>query len=241
MYRKRTGFTLIELLVVIAIIAILAAILFPVFARARAKAKQNNCLSNVKQIALASLTYSADWDDVSAFSWVPIWTRNPGMSGLLMPYVKNKQIFICPVNEARLSESNIPPYAGYTPNYMYLADWTTGVGKLSNRSALAKQLMIMCNRDANAPLIDPWGCPSWTNPYRGFVHMDGANCGFGDGHAKWLPQNHYYWLNWCYFTAQDPANRYEGSPDPTLRDWMAFWQGTDSGYKYYGPRYGRYD
>src|SRR5450759_2619705 len=61
MHSKRTGFTLIELLVVIAIIAILAAILFPVFARARAKAQQTVCLSNLKQIGLAFMMYASDW------------------------------------------------------------------------------------------------------------------------------------------------------------------------------------
>ncbi len=60
---RRTGFTLIELLVVIAIIAILAAILFPVFARAREKARQSSCLSNVKQITLAGLMYIQDYDE----------------------------------------------------------------------------------------------------------------------------------------------------------------------------------
>ncbi len=62
MCSKQAGFTLIELLVVIAIIAILAAILFPVFARAREKALQTSCLSNGKQLGLANLMYNSDWD-----------------------------------------------------------------------------------------------------------------------------------------------------------------------------------
>jgi len=63
MKRSRNGFTLIELLVVIAIIAILAAILFPVFARAREKARQTSCLSNLKQLSLAILMYAEDYDE----------------------------------------------------------------------------------------------------------------------------------------------------------------------------------
>ena len=63
MLRTRHGFTLIELLVVIAIIAILAAILFPVFARARAKAKQSSCLNNVKQLSLGYQMYMSDYDE----------------------------------------------------------------------------------------------------------------------------------------------------------------------------------
>jgi prepilin-type N-terminal cleavage/methylation domain-containing protein len=62
----KRGFTLIELLVVIAIIAILAAILFPVFAKAREKARQTSCLSNCKQIALACLQYAQDYDETLA-------------------------------------------------------------------------------------------------------------------------------------------------------------------------------
>src|SRR5579872_3878616 len=61
--RRRTGFTLIELLVVIAIIAILAAILFPVFARAREQARKTSCLSNLKQIGTASMMYAQDYDE----------------------------------------------------------------------------------------------------------------------------------------------------------------------------------
>ena len=69
MIHKRTGFTLIELLVVIAIIAILAAILFPVFAKAREKAYQTQCLSNTKQLALALLSYASDWDESMSPNW----------------------------------------------------------------------------------------------------------------------------------------------------------------------------
>src|SRR5918997_594162 len=68
-YRKTGGFTLIELLVVIAIIAILAAILFPVFAQAREKARQTSCLSNLKQIGTASMMYVQDYDEAMFPAW----------------------------------------------------------------------------------------------------------------------------------------------------------------------------
>ena len=104
----RRGFTLIELLVVIAIIAILAAILFPVFARAREKARQSNCLSNFKQIMLAIRTYTSDYDekvcgiktnapagwatpsgDTATPGWMPWFVQ-------IDPYMKNTQILNCP-------------------------------------------------------------------------------------------------------------------------------------------------
>jgi prepilin-type N-terminal cleavage/methylation domain-containing protein/prepilin-type processing-associated H-X9-DG protein len=98
---RRTGFTLIELLVVIAIIAILAAILFPVFAQAREKARQTSCLSNSKQIGLALLMYVEDYDEQ-----FPSGRYNPyypnaadygkGWAGQAYPYTKNAQIFKCP-------------------------------------------------------------------------------------------------------------------------------------------------
>lgn len=104
----RKGFTLIELLAVIAIIAILAAILFPVFARAREKARQASCQSNLKQLALGILMYAQDYDEMlpREVAW--------DYSGLVwhwwdtvMPYVKNVQLYRCPTT--RRSQMNIQP------------------------------------------------------------------------------------------------------------------------------------
>jgi prepilin-type N-terminal cleavage/methylation domain-containing protein/prepilin-type processing-associated H-X9-DG protein len=119
--RTRSGFTLIELLVVIAIIAILAAILFPVFAQARAKARQISCLSNMRQIGTSTAMYVQDYDEQfyphrfncdGGSACNPLMTANGGpfngITGaaqqkifyisLLYPYTKNYQIFVCPSN-----------------------------------------------------------------------------------------------------------------------------------------------
>jgi len=93
--RKPKAFTLIELLVVIAIIAILAAILFPVFAQAREKARQAACLSNTRQMALAVMQYNQDYDEL-----LPVVGDNAQCRGRwqwqILPYVKNGDVFTCP-------------------------------------------------------------------------------------------------------------------------------------------------
>jgi prepilin-type N-terminal cleavage/methylation domain-containing protein/prepilin-type processing-associated H-X9-DG protein len=99
---RRTGFTLIELLVVIAIIAILAAILFPVFARAREKARQASCTSNLKQIGLAHMMYAQDYDERLAPYEVNHGSslRRAGATyDVIYPYTQNEQIYICPSEE----------------------------------------------------------------------------------------------------------------------------------------------
>lgn len=114
--RRTRGFTLIELLVVIAIIAILAAILFPVFARAKAAAKQTACISNLKQIGSAVTIYMGDWDDVFPYAVDPvdkyrpeIWAGEPDfmaripdmplLSEALQPYLENYGVFHCPSDD----------------------------------------------------------------------------------------------------------------------------------------------
>jgi len=95
---KTRGFTLIELLVVIAIIAILAAILFPVFAKAREKARASSCLSNMRQLGSAAMQYAQDFDE--RFPKTYQWSANGAYcywwSDLIQPYIRNYQIVVCP-------------------------------------------------------------------------------------------------------------------------------------------------
>jgi len=96
MRRRRPAFTLIELLVVIAIIAILAAILFPVFAQARDKARQSMCLSNVRQMGVALSMYVQDYDETYPWAIGLPADTTPAWGGLISPYVKNLAVFQCP-------------------------------------------------------------------------------------------------------------------------------------------------
>jgi len=188
----RKGFTLIELLVVIAIIAILAAILFPVFARAREKARQSSCLSNVKQLTLGSMMYCQDYDErlvasytLGAPSGARYWYE------LLQPYIKNQQILTCP------SWASYP--LGYGWNYAYLtyywhspAGYGYGGVPIAEIDYPAETIML---GDSGAHQVSSGG---WSNgmayvinwgrePSSYFVYMrhnETGNIGFCDGHAK---------------------------------------------------------
>lgn len=133
------GFTLIELLVVIAIIAILASILFPVFARARENARRTSCLSNMKQIGLGVIMYSQDYDETLPANFPQVTnpaTRppNPNPRGSvherLMPYLKNDQILHCPSDT---TDDNSPGDRAAIWNasgsaYIWLSYYPTGFG-----------------------------------------------------------------------------------------------------------------
>lgn len=146
----KRGFTLIELLVVIAIIAILAAILFPTFARAKAAAKQASCLSNLHQIGLAMDMYTSDYDDLYPHAvdcsdkydpniWAPYPQFQqqiafmPLIHEALMPYSKNKLIFKCPSDDGTQVLDNHYPdkfvtspsmFATYGSSYLYRTELT---------------------------------------------------------------------------------------------------------------------
>ena len=104
---RRKGFTLIELLVVIAIIAILAAILFPVFARARENARRASCQSNLKQIGLGMLQYVQDYDEIYSGSFKNSPNGRIHWGELIYPYTKSSQIYVCPSNTSLMTNDGL--------------------------------------------------------------------------------------------------------------------------------------
>ncbi len=196
LYRKAPGFTLIELLVVIAIIAILAAILFPVFAQAREAARTISCASNFKQITLAFRMYSQDYDETFPTRRILTGNGNPVYGNWkheVQPYIKNFQIFVCPSNPAArvYDETDNSTGTKYVPavqnttrrGYFYLnafykssasvgsGDWWSGYQYSENAFDFpSNSLLISENKDI-FPDYGPWidFIPNWG--------LSGANWG----------------------------------------------------------------
>jgi prepilin-type N-terminal cleavage/methylation domain-containing protein/prepilin-type processing-associated H-X9-DG protein len=220
---NRRAFTLIELLVVIAIIAILAAILFPVFARARENARRASCMSNLKQIGLGWLQYIQDYDEkcppIMTCSSQPedsgpsgsclaprvYWYSTPSTKGLLDPYIKSYQVFACPSQDGTL---------GYGYNRRGFALWPgyTSDGTIASLAAInsPSQKIVMADSyssryyiyndatDSKDATVATWGI----YPY----HLGTGNVLWADGHVKAekvqkYNSNYAYW----YLSYDPPA------------------------------------
>ncbi len=213
--RKSKGFTLIELLVVITVIAILAAILFPVYARVKAKAHQTVCLSNIKQLSLAAQMYSSDWGDrlppnrtgggwetwfVIMAPWNDAATMEvyPGC-GSLGAYFRDPQLLVCPAWESDMwvwvKDAPLGRYRSYGNN-------DSAGGQLINNLFLPSQFIIIADTynagGENIIWYNPGDAervgsgPSSICP-AGYRHPSlGFNAGFADGHASFCAFNKYW-------------------------------------------------
>jgi len=202
--KVKRGFTLIELLVVIAIIAILAAILFPVFARARENARRTSCQSNLKQVGLGLRQYTQDNDELFPLTYVDVnasGTFNAGDTGwvvAIQPYVKSYQLFQCAsetngmVSSPGTTSSDTAGYTDYWYNAGLAGMNESGINFVANTIAngdgdSGHAAYCLSGNGGTAPAP----CAAWTAgtaPGSGYAvrHLDGANFAYADGHVKWL-------------------------------------------------------
>lgn len=225
--RAYGAFTLIELLVVIAIIAILAAILFPVFGRARENARRSSCQSNLKQIGLGIIQYIQDYDERlpgatdgnGGVNQRGGWTyytafgrpaRFDPAQGSIYPYIKSSQIFVCPSDAAGSTAGN-----SYAINACVAAKDTTADAGFRFKPGLSSaafeesaQWMLLSEEGNNsAPDITDDGYISIAAPnVYAKRHFDGSNLLFLDGHVKYLQDSRAY------------AGKYEWGGRATITD-----------------------
>ncbi len=190
--RRSGAFTLIELLVVIAIIAILAAILFPVFAKAREKARQTSCLNNTKQMGVSFIQYVQDYDERYPQSSSGYESVSKKWWDLIYPYIKNAQVYACP------SVSSSLPANGVTYNYNSKIGKYDGTGGVAMADIVYPAQTVITTEDQpysskylGSTGLGAWAMREWPSPdpyYWGewaLPHNDGCNLTLADGHAKW--------------------------------------------------------
>jgi len=192
-HTSKNAFTLIELLVVIAIIGILAAILFPVFARARENARRASCMSNMKQIGLGLMMYTQDYDEkypvTSSNTINNFATQTAEQSPFqeLYPYTKSWQILVCP--SATPNGSTARNATSYFLN-MTIINYT-GVSMAAVNEP-AKRIVVQDFFESRKycyfrPYLDASSNKyiAWLRAGYSDLHMEGGNLAFADGHAKW--------------------------------------------------------
>ena len=214
--RQRKAFTLIELLVVIAIIAILAAILFPVFARARENARRASCMSNLKQIGLGVMMYVQDYDEKYPLAYFATTQTPPAFTTLsssywfwlqsTYPYTKSEQVFICPsststtplsqnygVNQSIITTSSVSMATISAPAIKYLI-MDAGYYRLvpafiydsSNSAYSGAGYYFPGEGKGGADCDTNWGTKPYYSDCQDGRHFEGGNMVFADGHVKWL-------------------------------------------------------
>ena len=206
---RQSGFTLIELLVVIAIIAILAAILFPVFAQARENARKSNCQSNLKQIGTGILMYAQDYDEVLPLSYryqdPPTNSILSWWEDLLQPYVKNYDIMVCPSDSDGVYASRRPLGTANPLRFSYAANGhgggsgvvpmggNSGSCSLSQIQTVSNLILIGETRSTSTGGGKEWWSVDHADAYAadgvGLIdrrHSSGSNWLFADGHVKFL-------------------------------------------------------